>query len=85
MANCGSSWIGFWRINDRHEAWLRVADCFADNASSCNNLAAMLPDGDLKTWAIAERDHLNKSFVWAFNRSKKCRFSPCSLYSLYHS
>lgn len=67
--NCGSSWNGFWKIKDRYEAWLKVADAAAKTA-----------DG----YAMANRNngfpiecetvkHMNRLFLFAYKRAKKIR------------
>lgn len=67
---CGSSWVGFWKLADRRDAWVRVADSAHQNSIMCNGLAQMLKDGELKDSAIRERDRFDRMFSWAWRRAK---------------
>lgn len=66
---CGSSWIGFWKLPDRYEAWMGVA-------TSASNTADGYAMANKRNGLPVECEtvrKLNKLFSWAYRRAKKYR------------
>ena len=66
---CGSSWDGFWKLSDRYDAWMKVADCASRTA---DGYAMANKRNGLPVECESVRK-LNNLFMWAYARAKKLR------------
>jgi len=70
--HCGSSWVGFWKIPNRYEAWMRVATSASNTA---DGYALALKSMGIPIASCEDIQHWNALFSWAYKRAKKLR--PC--------